>query len=86
MLPSTNSMMDWLPSTAVQWSSTHLIFCTGSSRREVTRTGRRFTRYDASATRADRLAERTAAKVATARTSVPMAVANVAIVAQSVVP
>ena len=51
----------------------------------MTRTGRRFTRYEASATRADRLAERTAAKVANARTSVPMAVAKVAIVAQSVV-
>ncbi len=51
----------------------------------MTRTGRRFTLNDSSAMRAERFEERTAAKVATASTSVPMAVANVATVAQSVV-
>ena len=49
----------------------------------MTSSGRRLTWYDASATRAARLAERTAAKVAMARTSVPNAVARVATVAQA---
>ena len=76
----------WLPSSRAQWSSTQRIFWTGSSRREVTRTGRRFTWNAASAIRAERFEERTAEKVATASTSVPRAVANDAMVAQSVSP
>ena len=85
MLPSMNSMMAWFPSRRAQWSSSHLIFCAGSSIRDDTRTGRRLTWNDLSATRAERLAERTAANVATASTSVPMAVAKVAMVAQLIV-
>ena len=50
----------------------------------MTRTGRRFTWNDRSATRADRFDERIAAKVANASTNVPEAVANDAIVAQSI--
>jgi len=67
-----------------QWSSQR-IFCTGSSSRDGTSTGRKLAWNAASATRAARLAECTAAKVAKANTKVPTAVAKVATVAQSVV-
>ena len=49
----------------------------------MTRTGRRRTWNAASATPAARLADRTEAKVAMARTMVPKAVASVATVVQS---
>src|SRR5271169_4730699 len=83
MLPSTWSTWARLPSSRAQWSSTQRIFWGGSSRRDVTRTGRRRTWNAASATRAARLADRTEAKVAIARTKVPKAVASVATVVQS---
>ena len=51
----------------------------------MTKTGRNATWYAASATLAALLAERTATKVASANMSVPRAVANDEIVAQSVV-
>ena len=43
MLPSTSSTLARFPSSRAQWSSTQRIFWTGSSRRDVTRTGRRLT-------------------------------------------
>ena len=52
--------------------------------RDGARTGRRPIWNERSAIRADLLLERTAEKVAAARTSVPPAVANDAMVAQSV--
>src|SRR5580692_4430186 len=86
MLPSSaSSTLASLPPTCDQWSPTQVTFCTGSSSFDDTSTGRRLTRNPASATRAALLAERTAANVATASTSVPMAVANVATVVQSIV-
>ena len=61
-----------------------MIFWAGSSRREGTSSGRRCSCRAASAIRAERLEERTEAKVAIASTSVPAPVARAEIVAQSV--
>ena len=83
MLPSTTSTTAWLPSTVAQWLSIHRIFWIGSLSRDVTSTGRRLARYAASEIRAARFAERTAANVAKASTSVPTAVPRVATVDQS---
>ena len=58
-----------------------MIFCRGSCSREFIITGRIPASIDCSASRAERLAERTAAKVATASTSVPAPVASSEIVA-----
>src|SRR5580704_7665613 len=84
MLSSMSCTMPWAPSSRAQWLSIQRIFCTGSSSRDVTSTGRRPTRNASSATRAERFADRMDAKVAKARTSVPTAVANDATVAQFV--
>ncbi len=59
------------PSALIQWPSTNMIFWSGSPRREGTSTGRRCSCSAASAIRAARFEERTAANVATASTSVP---------------
>src|SRR5690348_3550957 len=75
--------MPRLPSTATQCASPNMIFCSGSSRRDWTNSGRRCSWSACSAMRAERLPERTDANVATAKTSVPAAVASEAIVAQS---
>src|SRR4029077_2070852 len=69
------------------WShlpSPNITFCVSSCRRDGTSSGRSPTSRDCSAARAARFADRTAANVATARTSVPAAVASDAIDAQSV--
>ena len=75
----------WLPPRWAQWSSTQRIFWTGSSRREVTRTGRRFTWNDRLGDRGPSGStsglRRTWPRPAPAS---PAAVANDAIVAQSV--
>src|SRR3954452_5017054 len=60
-----------------------MIFCAGSSRRALTRTGRRCSCRASSAMRAERFDERTAEKVAPANASVPPAVASDEIVTQS---
>src|SRR3982075_1794410 len=60
-----------------------MIFCTGSSSRACTSSGRRCSWSACSAIRAERFDERTADDVAPARTSVPPAVAREEIVAQS---
>src|SRR3954447_863694 len=73
------------PSTRSQWPSAKPIFCVGSSRRELTRIGRRCSCSAVSAMRAERLAERTDANVATASTRVPPAVASEEIVTQSAI-
>ena len=65
-----------------QFPSRNMIFCVGSSSREGARSGRRCSCSAISAIRADRLEERTAEKVAIARTSVPAAVASEATVSQ----
>jgi hypothetical protein len=61
-----------------------MIFCSGSSKREGANTGRRCSRSASSASLVEFLADRTAAKVAIASTSVPPAVASEDMVAQSV--
>src|SRR3954468_2330953 len=71
------------PCTWTQWSSPNPTFSVGSSNRVGTSSGRTLASSDSSASRALRLAERTDAKVATARTSVPPAVASEEIVTQS---
>src|SRR4051812_13802727 len=58
-------------------------FCGGSSSREGSRSGRSAASSESSATRAARFAERTDAKGAPARTSVPAAAASAEIVVQS---
>ena len=62
-----------------------MIFCTGSSRRDEARSGRRCSCSAISAMRAERLEDRTAEKVAIANTSVPAAVANEEAVTQLMV-
>src|SRR5262245_33656708 len=62
-----------------------MIDWSGSVRRDCTSTGRRCSWSATSAIRAERLAERTEANVATARTSVPPAVASEEIVTQSAI-
>src|SRR3954466_6286944 len=71
------------PCTCTQWSSPNPTLSVGSSNRVGTRSGRTLASSDSSATRAERLADRTDAKVATASTSVPPAVAKEEIVTQS---
>src|ERR1700690_1334630 len=74
----------WPPVALTQCSSTNMSFCTGSSRRDWTSNGRRCSCSAVSAMRAERFAERTAANVATASTSVPPPVTSEEIVGQSV--
>jgi len=71
------------PGMSTQRPSTKPIVWPRSSLRECTSTGRRCSWNATSAMRAERLAERTDAKVAVARTSVAPAVAKEEIVAQS---
>ena len=71
------------PSSSAQCSSPHMIFWEMSSSREGMSSGRIPIFIEYSASRAERFAERTAANVASAKTSVPPAVASDAIVVQS---
>lgn len=73
------------PEAWTQRPSMKPIFWAGSSMRECARTGRRCSWSASSATRAERLAERTEANVAIARTSVPPAVPSEEIVTQSAI-
>src|SRR5438445_3497882 len=73
------------PVTLVRWSSTQVTFWTGSSKREGNRSGRSPAWRVRSAVRAAPLADRTEAKVATASTRVPPAVASAEIVVQSAI-
>src|SRR5207302_1227646 len=73
------------PSTWSHLPSWNPIFCSGSSRREGSSSGRRPAITETSATRAARFAERTDAKVAPASTRVPPAVASDEIVTQSAI-
>src|SRR6516225_9999875 len=85
MLPSTCSSTAPAGGGRTQWRSTNMIFSSGSSSRDCTSTGRRCSWSATSAIRAERLADRTEANVATASTSVPPAVASEEIVAQSAI-
>src|SRR4051794_33144707 len=71
------------PETATKWLSAKLAFCFGPSYRDGMSNGGIPASSDSSATRAARFADRTDPNVATARTSVPPAVANDEIVTQS---
>src|SRR5664280_298155 len=71
------------PCRAALWKSLHRTFCTGSSPSDGMSRGRRPVSRPSSAMRAERLDERTAAKVESASTRVPPAVANDAMVDQS---
>ncbi len=73
-----------LPSSLVQWPSIQCSFCTGSSSREATSSGRSEACTARSADRAARSAERMDANEAAASTSVPPAVASAETVPQSV--
>src|SRR6266508_5642292 len=70
-------------STLTQWSSEKTTFSGGSWSRDGASTGRMVASNARSVTRADWCDERTAANVAAASTSVPPAVANEEMVAQS---
>src|SRR5512132_4702881 len=85
MTPSTTSTVARPPSRREWWPSTHRTLISGSSSREGISSGRSPTWRACSATRADRLADRTEAKVAAASTRVPPAVASEEIVTQSVI-
>src|SRR5512132_370427 len=76
MTPSTTSTVARPPSRREWWPSTHRTLISGSSSFEGTSSGRSPTWRARSATRADRLADRTEAKVAAASTSVPAGVAS----------
>src|SRR5579884_1618846 len=84
MTSSVISTLPRPPPTFDMCSSPQVIFSTGSCNRELTSTGRRRVSSARSAVRAAAFADRTEANVATARTSVPPAVANDDTVAQSV--
>src|SRR5436190_7804130 len=71
------------PSTLSHLLSLNPTFSGGSWRRDGTSTGRMLANRARSVTRAERLADRTAANVAPASTSVPPAVASAEIVTQS---
>jgi hypothetical protein len=83
--PSTSSTTARPPLRLAPWRSPHQIFCTGSSRLELNKTGRRPTWNARSAMRAARFADRTDENVAIASTNVPPAVANDEIVTQSAI-
>src|SRR5205807_5612731 len=83
MTPSDSSTTPRPPTTLVMCSSTQVTFSMTSSGRAANNSGRSPVSNDASATRAARFAERTDENVATARTSVPPAVASDEIVDQS---
>src|SRR5512132_4171764 len=85
MTPSTTSTVARPPSRREWWPSTHRTLISGSSSREGISSGRSPTWRACSATRADRLADRTEAKVAAASTRVPPAVASEEIVTQSAI-
>src|SRR5215472_17914133 len=72
------------PGTRTHFASPKLTLSVGSSRREVVSTGRSWTSSCSRATRAIRLDDLTAENVATARISVPSAVARLAIVLHAV--
>src|SRR5207237_2300075 len=71
------------PGTTNHFASVKPIFCSGSPWRDVTSSGRIPARSERSAALAARLAERTDANVAPARTRVPPAVAKEEIATQS---
>src|SRR5580704_6176943 len=73
------------PATLAVCRSCHKTLWTGSSKSDGTSSGRMAVRSDSSAMRAERFDDRTAENVATARTSVPPAVANEAIELQSAI-
>src|SRR5690349_19358940 len=75
-LSSTTSTCAPEPLSTARWSSPHRIFCGASWSREGISSGRIPSCIEYSASRADRFDDRTEAKVATARTSVPPAVAS----------
>ena len=82
-MPSTISATAPEPDRRAQCSSPHMIFCTESDSRDGISSGRIPICIEYSATRAARFAARTATNVASARTSVPSAVASEATVDQS---
>src|SRR5215213_5559924 len=84
-MPSTISTLARPPSSREWWPSTHMTLSSGSSSREGISSGRNPTWRARSAVRAAWLAERTEAKVATASTRVPPAVASDEIVTQSAI-
>src|SRR5215468_3621040 len=86
MVPAISSSTARPPPTRTKCSSCHPTFCSGSCKRELRNNGRSPASSDRSAVRAARLADRTDANVAAARTSVPAAVASDAIVGQSAMP
>src|SRR5947209_2657119 len=84
MAPSPLSATAAPAGSLTHFPSTNPTFCSGSApNREVTSSGRSPSSSDCSATRAARFADRTEANVATARMSVPAAVASAEIVTQS---
>src|SRR5262249_51897067 len=82
-VPSTCSTAARPPAALTQCPSRNMIFCFGSSRRDGARSGRRCSWSAASAIRAERFDDRTAANVARASTRVPAAVARDEITTQS---
>jgi len=82
MTSPPRSMTALPPSTLATCRSAQSALCTGSPPSDGTSKGRSPDNRDSSATRAERLDERTAEKVATARTNVPPAVAGEEIVCQ----
>ncbi len=81
---AVTSATPWPPSTRNQCWSKNETFSGGSWRRDATSSGRSPASSEPSAARAARLAERTDANVAMPSTSVPPAVANEEISAQSI--
>src|SRR5438309_286597 len=85
MTSSVSSTAALPPVTLVRWLSIQVTFWTGSSKRDGNRSGRSPAWRVRSAVRAAALADRTEAKVATASTRVPPAVASAEIVVQSAI-